>query len=114
MLQIKNQFILISIPGRCYKLPLKDLKFLIYQKGITVLHLEQESPIKVIIPLKRFGQVLADHGFSMVKRGLLVNVQYISQIDYPEKIVILSCGNKLTASRRGLKLLKEVMRNTYD
>lgn len=89
-------YIKVSVDDKQIKLDCDTISYIESQRNNVIIHSEDKD-YTTIGPLKRFDEMLMNHGFSKCHNAYLVNLSYVEAIQKEE--VLLTNGHSLPISR---------------
>lgn len=92
----KHMYIRVSVDDKQIKLDGGKIKYIESQRNNVILHCE-DGDYTTAGPLKRFEEMLAEHGFSKCHNAYIINLSYVEAVQKEE--VHLSGGTILPISR---------------
>lgn len=89
------------------EIPVKSIVYACSQKHFVEIYLEQKI-IKTYMNFSDLMNILSSYEiFRMCNRGILINLEYIKEIDSSDRTVILYSGARLPISKKQLKPLQQ-------
>ena len=92
----QHVYIKISVDDKQIKLDCNTVSFIESQRNNVLVHCENDDYVTVG-PLKKFEEMLAEHGFSKCHNAYLINLSCVEAVQKEE--VILTTGVRLPISR---------------
>ncbi len=92
----QHLYIKVSVDDKQIKLDCSNLHFIESQRNNVILHCEDGDYVTAG-PLKRFDEMLSEHGFSKCHNAYIINLSYVEAVQKEE--VILTSGEVLPISR---------------
>lgn len=92
----QHLYIKVSVDDRQIKLDCENVHYIESQRNNVILHCNDGDYVTAG-PLKRFDEMLAEHGFSKCHNAYIINLSYVEAVQKEE--VILTSGEVLPISR---------------
>lgn len=92
----KHIYIKVSVDDKQLKLDCESIHYIESQRNNVILHCNDEDYVTAG-PLKRFEEMLSEHGFSKCHNAYVVNLSFVEAVKKEE--VLLTSGESLPISR---------------
>ncbi len=92
----QHVYVKISVDDKQLKLDVETVHYIESQRNNVILHCDNQDYV-TLGPLKRFEEMLSEHGFSKCHNAYVVNLSYVEAVQKEE--VILTSGEVLPISR---------------
>lgn len=92
----KRIYIKVSVDDKQLKLDCESIHYIESQRNNVILHCNDEDYVTAG-PLKRFEEMLSEHGFSKCHNAYVVNLSFVEAVKKEE--VLLTSGESLPISR---------------
>jgi two-component system, LytTR family, response regulator len=105
----ENRKLVLKTSSKVYLLEMKDIVYCTSDCNYTVFTATDGEKITVSKLLKDYDELLSGSGFFRVHRSSLINLKHIKRFEKQDGgFVVMSNGDKITASARGRERLMEL------
>ncbi|MCZ2101996.1 MAG: LytTR family transcriptional regulator DNA-binding domain-containing protein [Chitinophagales bacterium] len=111
MSQESSVFVLPLLKGNFAAMDVNEIKYFKSDGPVVYIVIEHEQQLIGSQSLRFYMNMLSGESFFQVSQSILVNLKKVKYIDVVNQELELHCGKRLSASRNGMKMLKEYIRD---